>query len=143
MKRGTGSVTLQTEDTPPFRMTSLLSYAPVVQCTRDANVVLLLGHFCRNADAHLVKPLIAAAVTLDPIHLQKHTSQSTSQLNNRSTLPKAICATMFTNTTCVFMESSKTIYKLDQTRYHLCHQWKKSNKDLELVCSRIFIEKFS
>lgn len=89
MKRGTGSVTLQTEDTPPFRMTSLLSYAPVVQCTRDANVVLLLGHFCRNADAHLVKPLIAAAVTLDPIHLQKHTSQSTSQLNNRSTLPKA------------------------------------------------------
>lgn len=40
------------------------------QRTPDTNVVLFLSHLGRDANADLVKPLIAAAVTLDPVHLQ-------------------------------------------------------------------------
>lgn len=43
----------------------------VHQRAAHANVVLFLRHLGRDADADLVEPLIAAAVTLDPVHLQE------------------------------------------------------------------------
>lgn len=63
-----GLATLQ----PFFRekKTSFSSFESIVQCTPDTNVVLLLRHLGRNADADLVEPLVTAAVTLDPIHLK-------------------------------------------------------------------------
>lgn len=80
---GTGSVThpdwwLQQTDWRLFSHSSgkkktsfsSFSHVSIVQCTPDTNVVLLLRHLGRNADADLVEPLVTAAVTLDPIHLK-------------------------------------------------------------------------
>lgn len=47
----------------------------IAQRAPDANVVLLLGHLGRNAHADLVEPLVTAAVTLDPVHLQATAQQ--------------------------------------------------------------------
>lgn len=57
--------------------TSSASLPPVsiAQCASDTNVVLLLGHLGRNAHADLVEPLVTAAVTLDPVHLQATAQQ--------------------------------------------------------------------
>lgn len=47
----------------------LLPILRVLPSAADADVVLLLCHFWRDAHAHLVEPLVAAAIALDPIHL--------------------------------------------------------------------------
>lgn len=43
----------------------------IVHRTLDTNVVLLFCHLGRDTDTDLVEPLVTAAVTLDPIHLQE------------------------------------------------------------------------
>lgn len=49
---------------------SLFSSVVVWLCTAYANIVLLLCSLSRQADADLVKPLVTAAITLDPVHLK-------------------------------------------------------------------------
>lgn len=62
----TGGSKRPTEKSP----LSSFSHMSIAQLTPDTNVVLLLRHLGRHADADLVEPLVTAAVTLDPIHLQ-------------------------------------------------------------------------
>lgn len=50
----------------------LLPILRVLPSAADADVVLLLCHFWRDAHAHLVEPLVAAAIALDPIHLMEN-----------------------------------------------------------------------
>lgn len=65
-----GLATLQPFFREKKKSFSSFSHVSIVQCTPDTNVVLLLRHLGRNADADLVEPLVTAAVTLDPIHLK-------------------------------------------------------------------------
>lgn len=55
-----------------FNMTfwSLFCSAVFWLCAAYANIILLLRTLSRQADADLVKPLIAVAVTLDPVYLK-------------------------------------------------------------------------
>lgn len=50
---------------------SSLSFPFVVRlCAAYADIVLLLSALRRESHTHLVEPLVTAAVTLDPVHLQ-------------------------------------------------------------------------
>lgn len=46
-----------------------LAVLRVLPRAAGADVVLLLCRLCRDAHTHLVEPLVAAAVALDPVHL--------------------------------------------------------------------------
>lgn len=50
---------------------SLFSSVVVWLCAAYANIVLLLCSLSRQSDADLVKPLVTAAITLDPVHLKR------------------------------------------------------------------------
>lgn len=47
----------------------LLPAQRVLHSADHTDVVLLLCHLWRNTNTDLVKPLVAAAITLDPVHL--------------------------------------------------------------------------
>jgi len=40
-------------------------------CTVYTDVILILSHFWRDTNANLMKPLIAATITLHPVYLQE------------------------------------------------------------------------
>lgn len=61
---------------------SAVAHAGSLPGTIHADVVLIFGHFTRHPHAHLVEPLVTAAVTLHPVHLRRNriTFKITSQI---------------------------------------------------------------
>lgn len=48
------------------------------------DVILVLSHLWGDPDTHLMEPLIAAPVTLHPVHLQESTAATCSMLHGRT-----------------------------------------------------------
>lgn len=53
-------------------------------CTVYTDVILILSHLWGDPNTHLMEPLIAAPVTLHPVHLQESTSATDSLLQGRT-----------------------------------------------------------
>lgn len=80
---------------------SLFSHVSIIQSTPDTNVVLLLSHLRRDANADLVEPLVTAAVTLDPVHLREGARLSAWPVKHNIYI-LFVAVTNFGFTSCLF-----------------------------------------
>lgn len=53
-------------------------------CTVYTNVIFILSHFRRDTDTNLMKPFIAATITLHPVHLKEIRSVKHSTLQEKT-----------------------------------------------------------